>query len=60
MREYRAQVARLGWLIDPKRNVVEVYRPRRHVEVLTAPASLSSEDVLPGFVFNLSGILACS
>ena len=57
MREYRAQGARLGWLIDPKRNVVEVYRPRRRVEVLTAPASLSGEDVLPGFVLNLRAIL---
>jgi Uma2 family endonuclease len=57
MREYRAQGTRLGWLIDPKRQVVEVYRPRRHVEVLSAPATLSGEDVLPGFVLDLKGIL---
>jgi Uma2 family endonuclease len=57
MREYRAQGARLGWLIDPKRKVVEVYRPRRHVEVLTAPVTLSGEGVLPGFVLDLKGIL---
>jgi Uma2 family endonuclease len=57
MREYRAQGARLGWLIDPKRKVVEIYRPRRRAEVLTAPTTLSGEDVLPGFVLHLRGIL---
>ncbi|MBV8268235.1 MAG: Uma2 family endonuclease [Planctomycetaceae bacterium] len=57
MREYRAQGARLGWLIDPRRKVVEVYRPRCRVEVLRSPASLSCEDVLPGFVLDLKGIL---
>ncbi|HEX8203392.1 MAG TPA: Uma2 family endonuclease, partial [Isosphaeraceae bacterium] len=58
MREYRSQGARLGWLIDPKRKAVEVYRPRRRVEVLQAPATLSGEDILPGFVLDLKGILS--
>ena len=57
MREYRSQGARLGWLLDPKRKVVEVYRPGRRVAVLQAPATLSGEDVLPGFVLDLKGIL---
>lgn len=57
MREYRSQGARLGWLIDPIRQVVEVYRPRRKVERLERPASLSGEEVLPGFVLDLAGIL---
>jgi Uma2 family endonuclease len=57
MRESRSQGARLGWLIDPKRRVVEVYRPGRRVAVLQAPATLSGEDVLPGFVLDLKGIL---
>jgi Uma2 family endonuclease len=57
MREYRSQGARLGWLIDPKRNAVEVYRPGRRVATLLAPATLSGEDVLPGFVLDLKGIL---
>jgi Uma2 family endonuclease len=57
MREYRDQGTRLGWLIDPKRQVVEVYRARRRVEVLNAPTTLSGEDVLPGFVPALKGIL---
>jgi Uma2 family endonuclease len=57
MREYRAQGARLGWLIDPKRKVVEIYRPSRRAEHLTAPATLSGEDVLPGFILSLGAIL---
>ncbi len=55
--EYIDQGARLGWLIDPKAGVVEVYRPGRAVEVLKQPATLSGEAVLPGFVLDLKGIL---
>jgi Uma2 family endonuclease len=57
MLEYIDQVARLGWLIDPKQTMVEIYRPDRPVEILERPATLSGEDVLPGFVLNLNGIL---
>lgn len=57
MREYLAQGARLGWLIDPGAGQVEIYRPGRPVEVLDRPAALSGEDVLPGFALNLKGIL---
>ncbi len=58
MREYRANGARLGWLIDPPRKVVEIYRPGRRVEVQSAPTTLSGEDVLPGFILDLKDILA--
>ncbi len=58
MREYLDQGARLGWLIDPLRNTVEIYRPGRPVEVREAPATLSGEDVLPGFTLDLTGILS--
>lgn len=57
MREFLAQGARLGWLIDPKACEVETYRPGRPSEVLKRPATLSGEDVLPGFVLDLKGIL---
>lgn len=56
MREYLDNGARLGWLIDPESGVVAVYRPDREVETLSRPASLSGEDVLPGFVLDLKGI----
>ncbi len=57
MQEYRDNGVRLGWLIDPQNQRVEIYRSGREVEVLQSPASLSGEDVLPGFVLDLSGIL---
>ena len=55
--EYIEQGARLGWLIHRKTGAVEVYRPGRPVEVLKRPATLSGEDVLPGFELDLKGIL---
>jgi Uma2 family endonuclease len=57
MREYLAQGARLGWLLDPPRGTVEIYCPGRPVERLSKPVTLSGEDVLPGFVLDLKGIL---
>ncbi len=57
MREYRDNGVRLGWLIYPKEQRVEIYRPGREVEVLQSPTTLSGEDVLPGFVLQLEEIL---
>jgi Uma2 family endonuclease len=53
MREYMDNGARLGWLIDPQNQRVEIYRQQAEVEILINPAELSGEDVLPGFVLNL-------
>jgi Uma2 family endonuclease len=57
MQEYIEQGARLGWLIDPIRGAVEIYRSGRPVARLVKPASLSGENVLPEFVLDLKGIL---
>ena len=57
MQEYIDNGVRLGWLIDPQNQRVEIYRPGQDVEVLQSPTSLSGEDVLPGFVLNLTQIL---
>jgi Uma2 family endonuclease len=57
MREYIANGVRLAWLIDPRDRQVEIYRPGREPEILTCPESLSGEEVLTGFVLNLTGIL---
>jgi Uma2 family endonuclease len=51
--EWVAQGVRLGWLIDPTRQVVEVHRPGAPVESLAGPESLSGEPVLAGFVVHL-------
>lgn len=56
MREYIENGAGLGWLIDRKNQRVEIYRRGRNVEVLDHPVSLSGEDVLPGFVLDLTEI----
>jgi len=49
--------ARLGWLLDRKNRKVEISRQGSDVEILDSPATLSGEDVLPGFVLDLSDIL---
>lgn len=58
MREYRDNGAKLGWLLDPVSRRVEIYRRGQEVEIVDNPASLSGEDVLPGFVLSLEGILS--
>jgi len=56
MQEYRANGCRLGWLINPKKREVEIYRLGQDVEVLKSPKTLSGEDVLPEFVLDLGEI----
>jgi Uma2 family endonuclease len=57
MQTFISQGARLGWLIDPSDGTVEVYRPGQTAETRDRPATLSGEDVLPGFVLDLKEIL---
>ena len=56
MREYMENGARLGWLIDRKNKKVEIYRQAQEVDVLDNPSTLSDEDVLPGFVLDLTEV----
>ena len=56
MQEYQENGAKLGWLIDRTRKKVEIYRPKKSVEVQNFPNSLSGEDILPGFTLDLSEI----
>jgi Uma2 family endonuclease len=57
MKEYRDNGVRLGWFLNPQAKEVEIYRIGQEVELLKSPPSLSGEDVLPGFVLDLKGIL---
>ncbi|MBD2446601.1 Uma2 family endonuclease [Nostoc sp. FACHB-152] len=57
MQEYLNNGTRLGWLIDPQGKRVEIYRPGKDKEVLFSPVQLFGEDVLPGFILDLSEIL---
>jgi Uma2 family endonuclease len=49
--------ARLGWLIHWKNQRVEIYRQGQDVEIVESPISLLGEEVLPGFILDLQGII---
>lgn len=54
MQEYLASGVRLGWLIDCQQQRVEVYRLGAIAPIiLTQPATLAGEPVLPGLVLNV-------
>jgi Uma2 family endonuclease len=52
MVEYMESGCRLAWLLDPKGKRAAIYRIGKPPELLTAPDSLSGEDVLSGFVLD--------
>ena len=56
MLEYQTNGVRLGWLIDPQNQQIEIYRLGRDVEFLVSPIALSGEETLPGFVMDLTSI----
>ncbi|MBD1854073.1 MULTISPECIES: Uma2 family endonuclease [Leptolyngbya] len=49
MQEYLESGVRLGWLLNPQDQQVEIYRQGQAKEVKPLPTILSGEDVLPGF-----------
>ncbi|NEP78335.1 MAG: Uma2 family endonuclease [Okeania sp. SIO3B3] len=57
MKEYLENGMRLGWLINRKSRQVEIYRSGKDVEILDSPQTLSGEDVLPGFILDMTTIL---
>ncbi|MEC4813393.1 MAG: Uma2 family endonuclease [Scytonema sp. PMC 1069.18] len=56
MKEYMENGASLGWLINRKHKQIEIYRPNQEAEILDFPQTLSGEDVLPGFILDLTEI----
>lgn len=58
MQEYKDNGANLGWLIDLKTKQVEIYRQEEEKELLSNPAQLSGEEILPGFVFDLQAMFS--
>ncbi|MGF1539418.1 MAG: Uma2 family endonuclease [Pleurocapsa sp.] len=56
MQEYLDNGVRLGWLIELEAKTVEIYRVGQQVEIVNNPQTLSGEDVLPGFILDLSEI----
>lgn len=56
MDEYIANGCRLGWLIDPEKRQVHVYRPDQSPQVLDNPQTVSGDPELPGFVLDLEPV----
>ncbi|PAX60442.1 Uma2 family endonuclease [Brunnivagina elsteri] len=57
MQEYMEEEGiQLGWLIYRKNRQVYIYRPGIEAECLDNPATISGENILPGFVLDLSKI----
>ena len=56
MEEYRDNGARLGWLVDPGRRQVAIYRADGVAEQRTGSGVLTGESVLPGFVLDVAAI----
>lgn len=56
MLEYRANGVRLGLLINPQQQQVEIYRVNQEVELLQSPTAINCDEVLPGFQLDLSQI----
>jgi Uma2 family endonuclease len=54
MQEYRRLGVRLGLLINPQSQQVEVYRPDQDVVVLESPSSIDCGEVMPGFMLSMS------
>ena len=52
MQEYMDSGIRLGWMFNPQDQEVEIYLQGQEKEVVSLPAKLSGEDVLPGFVLD--------
>lgn len=56
MREYLDNGASLGWLIDPLKRKVYVYRPDTAVGRLDAPKAISGDPLLPGCRLKLEDL----
>jgi Uma2 family endonuclease len=58
MEEYRSNGVRLGWLINPQQQQVEIYRLGQEFEILESPTTLYGEDILPGLTIDLNSIFS--
>jgi Uma2 family endonuclease len=56
MHEYQRLGVKMGLLVNPKNQQVEIYRSEQEIEVLEAPAEINCDEVMPGFVLSMSRI----
>jgi Uma2 family endonuclease len=55
--EYFSGGAKLAWIVDPRRRIVEVYTARTNPIVLTDSETLDAAPVLPGFRVPIAELL---
>ena len=53
MREYTENGAQLGWLIDPAKRLIEIYRPGCEVETRIGLDKIEGEGPINGFALDL-------
>ncbi|MTJ47544.1 Uma2 family endonuclease [Dolichospermum sp. UHCC 0259] len=53
MQEYIDAGVKLGWLINPQQQQIEIYRLGKDVELRDLPTELLGEEILPGFSLSL-------
>ncbi len=56
MRERISNGAQLGWLIDPERETVEIFRPGREPEAIAGAQRIAGEGPVEGFVLELQRV----
>ena len=56
MKEYQRLGVRLGLLINPKNQQVEIYRPGQEAVVLETPIKIDCNEVMPGFILDMNRI----
>jgi Uma2 family endonuclease len=56
MEQYQRVGVRLGLLVDPKNKQVEIYRPGQDPEILEDPKLIDCNEVMPGFVLEMSKV----
>jgi Uma2 family endonuclease len=56
MEEYRSNGVRLGLLVNPQNQQVEIYRPGQEPEIYESPTSIDCGEVMPGFVLDMNKI----
>jgi Uma2 family endonuclease len=56
MVEYQRLGVRMGLLIDPKNQQVELYRSGQEPQILDSPESIDCGEVMPGFILSMSRI----
>jgi Uma2 family endonuclease len=56
MLEYQSLGVRLGLLVNPQDQKIEIYRLGQEPEILDSPITVNCDDVMPGFTLNMSEI----